>query len=184
MVIVIGENSLLNFTEADKTFTILTASSSLTSPDPLGIIVDDTAFTSGNGTWAVQKNGNNLELVYTAGEANGYATWAGDYADNQSADLDHDNDGVSNGVEYFMGETGSTFTSNPSIIDDTVTWPKDPNFVGSFKVQVSDTLALGSWTDIVPPDASIDETDPNEVVFSLPIGAPKKFCRLSVTVTP
>lgn len=65
-----------------------------------------------------------------------------------------------------------------------VTWPKDPTFSGTFKVQVSETLALGSWTDIVPPDASIDETNPNQVVFTLPTGVPKKFARLNVTVAP
>jgi hypothetical protein len=81
-----------------------------------------------------------------------------------------------------MGQTGSTFTANPGVIAGKVTWPKDPAFVGTFKVQVSDTLALGSWTDIVPPDASIDESNPNQVVFTLPTGASKKFARLNVVV--
>ncbi len=114
----------------------------------------------------------------------GYADWADVNAPEQNADMDYDNDGVSNGVEYFMGEAGSTFTANPCVIAGKVTWPKNPAFSGTFKVQVSDTLAAGSWTDIVPPDASIDETNPNEVVYTLPAGTPKKFVRLNVTVTP
>jgi fibronectin-binding autotransporter adhesin len=181
LTVVVGENALANFTDADATFTILSASS-LTVTTPAALAVDASAFTSGDGTWDVQQNGNTLELVYTAAAAGGYTDWADAYASGQSADLDHDNDGVSNGVEYFMGETGSTFTANPGVIDGKVTWPKDSAFVGSFKVQVSDTLALGAWTDIVPPDASIDDTDPNQVVFTLPTGDPKKFVRLNVVV--
>ncbi len=183
-VLVDDNNELLaNFTEADATFTILSASL-LTVTNPAGLAVDASGFTIGTGTWEVQQDGNTLKLVYTAGAASGYSVWANAYAPGQAADLDHDNDGVSNGVEYFMGETGSTFTNNPGVIGDKITWPKDPAFIGSFKVQISDTLALGSWTDIVPPDANINETNPDEVIYSLPTGAPKKFARLSVTVTP
>ncbi|MEY3895168.1 MAG: hypothetical protein RLZZ214_687 [Verrucomicrobiota bacterium] len=174
---------LASFTEANASFTILSASA-LTVTNPAGLSVDATAFTSGAGTWSVQKDGNTLKLVYTVAAAGGYNAWADANASGQSADLDHDKDGVSNGVEYFMGQTGSTFTPNPGVIANKVTWPKDPAFSGTFKVQVSDTLAVGSWTDIVPPNASIDESNPNQVVFTLPTGAPKKFARLNVTVTP
>jgi fibronectin-binding autotransporter adhesin len=128
-------------------------------------------------------------LVVTSGPpAGGYSTWASANAGSQDANLDFDNDGVSNGVEYFMGQTGSTFTANPTVVTvgavSTVTWPRDPAAVATFKVQISDTLAAGGWTDIVPPDASIDESNPNQITFTLPSGAPKKFCRLSVTTTP
>ena len=183
LTVVVGENALANFTGTNTTFTILSAGS-LTVSNPAALAVDATAFTSGGGTWTVQKNGNTLELVYTAGAAGGYTAWATAYASGQSADLDHDNDGTPNGVEYFMGETGSSFTANPGPIAGKVTWPKDPAYSGSFMVQVSDTLAPGGWTDIVPPAASIDETNPNQVVFTLPAGAIRKFCRLHVTVTP
>jgi autotransporter-associated beta strand protein len=111
----------------------------------------------------------------------GYEQWALDNAGGQSADLDFDKDGVPNGVEFFMGETGSSFTPNPGIIAGTVTWPRDPDVVPAFKVQVSDTLTADDWQDIVPPAASIDETNPNQVVFTLPTEGPKNFCRLVVT---
>ncbi len=124
-------------------------------------------------------------LVVTSGPPSGYTIWASANASGQAANLDFDNDGVSNGVEYFMGETGSTFTANPPIVTTglvrTVTWPRDPAAVATFKVQLSDTLEAGGWTDIVPPNASIDESNPNQVTYTLPSGAPKKFCRLSVT---
>ena len=164
--------------------TIVTASGGISGFS--AVTFDLTSFT-GNGTWSAYQDGTSIKLDYTAGAA-GYSTWASANAGNQSADLDFDLDGVSNGVEYFMGETGSSFTPNPPIVTAgavrTITWPKDPAFVGTFKVQISDTLALGSWTDIVPPNASIDETNPNQVVYTLPSGSPKKFARLSVTVTP
>lgn len=183
LTVVVTENALANFTDANATFTILNASS-LTVNSPGQLTVDASAFTSGNGTWSVQPNGNTLELVYTTAAPGGYTDWAATNAGGQTADLDFDNDGVSNGVEYFMGETGSTFTPNPGIISGTITWPKDPAYAGTFKVQVSDSLATGDWTDIVPPDASINESNPNEVVFVVPTSGPKNFARLSVTPAP
>jgi hypothetical protein len=80
-----------------------------------------------------------------------------------------------------MGETGSSFTKNPEVVNGTVTWKRDPNAViGSYKIQISETL--DAWTDIVPPNASINETNPNQVTYTLPTGSAKKFCRLQVVV--
>ena len=132
---------------------------------------DDTRF-SGTGVVVVTTN---------PVTGSGYEQWALDNAGGQSADLDFDKDGVPNGVEFFMGETGSSFTPNPGVIAGTVTWPRDPDAVAAFKVQVSDTLAADDWQDIVPPHASINETNPNQVVFTVPTEGPKNFCRLVVT---
>jgi autotransporter-associated beta strand protein len=75
LVIVIGENALANFSETTTTFTLLTASGTFSSPDPAGIVVDDSGFTTGNGTWAVQLTANQIQLVYTAGSASPSTTW-------------------------------------------------------------------------------------------------------------
>ena len=116
-----------------------------------------------------------LEVV-----AAGYAGWASaNGATGQTPDQDHDNDGVSNGIEYFMGETGSTFTKNPGVVNGKVTWKHDPTAVATFLVQLSDNLT--SWTDVAPPHASIDESVAGQVTFTLPTGATQKFCRLVVT---
>lgn len=131
--------------------------------------------------YSVSVSGNQVILSQSAG----YEAWAAANAGGQAAGLDFDNDGVSNGVEYFMGETGTGFTANPTVVTTggvrSVTWPRDPSAAATFKVQVSATLAADGWTDIVPPHASIDESNPNQVTFTFPAGDPKNFCRLAVT---
>ena len=127
--------------------------------------------------YTVTANGGQVVLSATAG----YDAWKTANAGGQGPELDFDGDGVPNGVEYFMGETGSTFTSNPVPVNGKVTWPRESaNPITSFKVQISETLAPGDWTDITPPHASIDESVAGEVSFTLPAGAVRKFCRLVV----
>lgn len=112
-----------------------------------------------------------------------YATWAGLYANNQTADQDFNNDGVPNGVAYFMGQTGSTFTAIPKVTNTngviTWAWPRDPNATAAFKFQISDTLNGSDWEDVVPPNASINTSDPTRVIYTF--GPTKRFCRLVVT---
>ena len=131
-----------------------------------------------------QITGTGTLTVNTTGPAlNSYTTWAAANAGGQAANLDFDHDGMANGVEYFMGATGSTFTPNPPLVNTagvrTVTWPRDPAATASFKVQVSNDLT--TWTDVVPPDPSIDTSNPNQVTYTLPSVDPRKFCRLVVT---
>lgn len=108
--------------------------------------------------------------------ASGYSSWASTNAGGQTADLDYDNDGVSNGVEYFMGQTGSSFTANPAIVSGSVSWPKDPTAVATYVVQTS--TDLGTWTT-----ATSGVTDTGSMVtYTLPTGDPARFARLKVTV--
>ncbi|MES2919915.1 MAG: Ig-like domain-containing protein [Verrucomicrobiota bacterium] len=104
-----------------------------------------------------------------------YASWVTANSGVGGPNGDHDNDGVRNSLEYFMQATGSTFTANPTIVGGTITWPKDPGFVGSYTVQTSPDLAI--WTDV-------SSTVIGNTVTYTPTGPGKVFVRLQVVVTP
>jgi len=124
----------------------------------------DSTFVTGSGSLVVTGAG----LTYDA--------WTAVHAGGQPPDMDYDNDGVTNGVEFFMGAPDG-FTANPGVINGKVTWPH-VNAVTAFEVQVSDNLA--DWVPANPADIDTT-TDPAKVTYTLPPGAVKKFCRLVVT---
>ena len=110
----------------------------------------------------------------------GFTAWANaNGAAEQTADEDHDDDGVKNGVEYFMGETGSSFTAMPGLDGtNTVTWPMDPAYVGTYEVQTSPDL--GTWTNVEPRPLPAG----GSLSYLLPPGLGIQFVRLLVTPTP
>lgn len=118
----------------------------------------------------------------------GYTAWAdANDATDQTMDQDHDGDGVDNGIEYFMGQTGSSFTANPAVVGGTVTWPMGADYTGvygtDYEVQYSDNLVnwtkvdegTGDNTVIVNPGPS----PAGSVVYDVPTGG-KSFVRLVV----
>ncbi len=125
-----------------------------------------------------------------------YASWTStNGVVGQAADLDHDNDGVPNGVEYFIGgPTGNTtgFTSLPGVTTTmgslSVTWTKAASYTGTygtdFFVETSTTLEAGSWTtEVVSPNSGFTVVvSGNNVTFTFPAAGPaKKFARLKIT---
>ncbi len=107
-----------------------------------------------------------------------YSTWAAVNAGGQDASLDKDGDGVANGVEYFMGETGSSFTANPQPVANVVSWPRSSIATGvTFRVFTSSDLS--SWTDVT---ANADTSNPAFVRYTLPPNAPALFVRLQVAL--
>ncbi|MCX6872322.1 MAG: hypothetical protein NTW21_00710, partial [Verrucomicrobia bacterium] len=124
---------------------------------------DDSRF-SGSGT-----------VTVTTGTG-GYVSWAHDYAGEGAPNEDYNNDGVANGVAYFMGMDG--LATNPGVEHGKVTWPH-VNAVTSYAVQVSDNLT--DWSPAAAGDVDTT-TDPTKVVFTLPTGPgiTTKFCRLLV----
>jgi hypothetical protein len=115
-------------------------------------------------------------------QAAGYAAWATTYAGAQSANLDWDKDGVSNGVEFFM-DAAPGFTTNPSLdVSKKVTWINGGNVPSSaygsqFVVQTSTDLL--NWNDVPSTgDANLINVS-GSVSYTL-TGAGKKFVRLKV----
>ncbi len=105
------------FTEANKTMAIATSVNPIVGFDASAIAIDATGF-AGAGTFSVQKTGNAIELVYTAGAGSPYTTWAaanGLDGSNNGPELDPDNDGMANFVEFaFNGNPLSGATSGKS----------------------------------------------------------------------
>lgn len=141
------------------------------------------------GVWKLTESG--LEWTFTeatgvlsVATAAGYSSWATEYASGQGSELDHDFDGVPNGIEYFMGEVGSSFTILPSPVtsggNTTVTWPRDPAaVVTDFRVEFSTTLS-GTWTPV--PSGEVDLSNPAQIVYTFPTPlSGRRFVRLSVT---
>jgi hypothetical protein len=114
-----------------------------------------------------------------------FATWASTNAGGQTANLDWDNDGVTNGVEFFMNAAPG-FTSNPGLNGlKAVTWPNGGNIPSSaygtqFVVQVSTNLT--TWEDVSVGNLD-SNTDGPGGSLSYTVSGPgdKQFARLKVT---
>lgn len=114
VTIVITGESLVNFSETAKTFTLATTSGGVSGFDAGEIIVDDTN-APGTGTWSVQAAGNNLQLVYSLGttydafeSANGIS--------GAGENTDSDGDGIPNGIEFVIGGDPSGPDSDSSAL--------------------------------------------------------------------
>jgi fibronectin-binding autotransporter adhesin len=122
-------------------------------------------------------------LTVTSGPS-GYLTWANANASGQTADLDHDNDGALNGVEYFMGETGSSFTANPAPVGGAITWPMAATYSGTYgvnyEIQTSSDLATWSDATVGVGPGSVQIVAGTSVSYTLPTGTAPHFVRMVV----
>lgn len=163
---------------------ILGAASSLVVTDTAGVFPRTIATYSGalTGTFATVTSGFAVDYT-TAGQVilrkGGYAVWASQFASSGAASADTDNDGVPNAVEYFMGVNAAGFTSNPAVVNNEITWPKDDTATDASYV-VEHSTDLDQWTT-----ATTGVTDSGtEVKYTLPTGEAKYFVRLRVTIVP
>jgi autotransporter-associated beta strand protein len=143
----------------------------------LGVGAMDAYFAAGTGT---------LTVTPVAG----FYAWQTANATSQTIGADHDHDGVSNGVEYFLGgPNGNTtgFTALPGVAKTgntmSITWTHAADYTGiygtDFVVETSTTLLPNSWeAETLGGTVSLDG---NNVIFTFPppLGT-KKFARLKV----
>lgn len=122
---------------------------------------------------------NQIRLVTSSS----YSDWATQWVNGQGIEADFDNDGVANGIEYFMGETVSGSTARPVINGKTTTWTKGASYSGTYGVnywiETSSTLNGGNWTVVPAADPNLVNSSPLQ--YTLPSGPVKAFSRLVVT---
>jgi hypothetical protein len=141
------------------------------------------------GTYELKIAANNPAGAYSGssavanvvlGTGLSYGSWAANNAGGQAANLDWDNDGVPNGVEYFMNAAPG-FTSNPTLdATNKVTWingGKIPSadYGTQFVVQTSTDLAI--WEDVT--EGNLDTNDGS--LSYIVTGEGTQFVRLKVT---
>jgi hypothetical protein len=113
---------------------------------------------------------------FTIEDNNNYAAWATANSVTGGISGDSNNDGIQNGVAYFMGVTGQA--TNPGLdADNVVTWSVNPSYRGTFEVQTSSDLS--TWTRANPQPTPAD----GKLIYPLPLNTPeaKRFVRLLVT---
>ena len=152
-----------------------------------GLTATQLALISADGFTGFALNASGFLTAMVSGS---YAVWQAANHTAQAMNLDHDNDGVSNGIEYFLGGTTNTtgFTALPGVTASggtfSITWTKAASYPGAypadFVVETSSTL-LGAWTPAaLGTGADTVEITGNSVKYTFPADT-KKFARLKVT---
>lgn len=139
--------------------------------------------TLGGFSATLSLNGNDLELTLV----HPFTTWQSLNGTSGTIASDHDNDGVPDGIEYFLGGTSNTTgqTVLPGITNTSgtlsITWTKSATYPGvygtDFVIETSTTLT-GMWTtETVGENVAITG---NNVTYTFPSGGNRRFVRLKV----
>jgi len=136
-------------------------------------------YSSSNSSWVT-----GLGTVTVLSADSGYASWKSN-AGGQDPSLDWDNDGVSNGVEYFM-DAAAGFTASPALDgSNDITWHNGgkilptaygPSPTGQYVVQTSNDLK--TWSDV--DAANLISNTASTLTYHLE-GTGPRFVRLVVT---
>ncbi len=127
------------------------------------------AFFTGTG-------GGNIVVAPTSG----FTAWANANAPGQTVAQDHDNDGVDNGIEYFMGQSGSAFTATPVLnSSNVITWTMGATYTGTYGTDyvIQTSNELTTWAPVLVGDVTIV---PGASVSCTLSGPGKRFVRLLV----
>lgn len=124
--------------------------------------------------------GTNSQITLVQDVA-GYASWNTSNAGGQDPSLDWDNDGVSNGVEFFMNAPAG-ITANPAMgPGNTISWTNGGNIPSSaygtqYIVQTSSDLV--TWADVLVENLTANT---NSLLTYTLTGSGPRFVRLKVT---
>lgn len=144
-----------------------------------------------SGTELAQLTGTGTLTVTSGPSGGGYTSWASFNGAGVNLGDDHDNDGVDNGTEYFLGgPNGDTtgFTLLPGVDEDngtlSVTWDKGTGYSGTygtdFWIETSEDLGVTPWTQQTLPMGNVtDDPDFVKITFPTPLGT-RLFTRLVV----
>lgn len=122
---------------------------------------------------------DNISNISVTSGGGGFANWSP--AGGQAPGEDYNNDGVQNGIAYFMNAAGQT--TLPGLINNTVTWTNGGNIPSSeygtqFAVETSPDLE--NWTAVDVDDPNLSNTA-GTVSYTLTPGLDQQFVRLAVT---
>jgi autotransporter-associated beta strand protein len=173
----------IDLSGADLTVTLLAGGFT----QPSYVIAEGTSIT---GTFTSVPEGYQVNIV-SGGvgqqailtSVGGYTTWAAANAGGQGPDLDFDNDGVANGVEFFMNAAAG-FTANPVLNgSNTITWTNGGNIPASaygtqFVVQTSPDLV--NWTHVPVGELASNTDGPGGSLSYTLAGNAPRFVRLMV----
>jgi fibronectin-binding autotransporter adhesin len=142
------------------------------------------------GVWMAQEG----EVVWTFTTADGvlrassgtstggFGDWAAANAPGQTMGMDHDGDGTPNGIEFFMGESGSGFTARPvQSANGTISWSKGASYAGVYGTDyvVETSANLQDWEAVPADDQNLTDGE-DGVEYSFPSNTEKRFARLKV----
>jgi hypothetical protein len=180
--LILNDKTTATNDQAAETVTVLFTPSVTSANHALQFIADsEEGETNGDHIWV-----DNIVLTEVVSQINppvagSYADWALTHGVAGAANGDSDNDGVENGVEYFMGITATdpALTSNP-VPDstNTVSWPMSASFSGSYEVETSENLE--TWTPVTPRPVAVG----GYLDYTLPPGVPGGRIFLRLVVTP
>ena len=127
-------------------------------------------------------------ILTAVGGGDSFEAWAAISAGGQGSDLDFNNNGMPNGIEFFMGGTESDPATVPALSESGGTWswtiPYDASATGvTWFFQVSEDLV--TWFDYKEGDGEVSvESGPDRIVITLPPSATGgKFVRLVVVTS-